>query len=200
MKNASSAFYIHGDTNLALHQDKTGVPGNAEEGDRFGSSLAGDANHLAVGSPGEAIGAGGVAVFNPNKLDADNMPTPMFGLDQDLDTFSGGAEAGDAFGAALALTAYQPSSTATGATDSILAIGAPGEALSVDGGATQRAEVGQVSVVRIKADGTWDQQPTLWQGTSTDTVSGTAEAGDRMGERLTAVNTPPRGRSAPPRP
>ncbi|MEU4090147.1 hypothetical protein [Streptomyces aureus] len=94
MKNAGSARYIHSDTNVALHQDKTSVPGTAEEADGFGSSLAGDANQFAVGSPGEAIGtdegAGGVAVFNPNKLDADNMPTPMFGLDQDLDTFSGG--------------------------------------------------------------------------------------------------------------
>ncbi|GAA3988672.1 S1 family peptidase [Streptomyces marokkonensis] len=196
VKNAGSVYYVHGGTNVTIHQDKPGVSGSPEEGDRFGSSLAGDANHFAIGVPGEAIGggkeAGLVEVFDPNRLNADNSPTRMFGLDQNLDTLSGGAEAGDAFGAALALTAYRPSGAVTGATDSILAIGSPGEALSADGGATQRAEVGQVVVVRIKADGTWDQQASLWQGSSDDTVTGTAETGDRMGESLTAVNTAPR--------
>ncbi|MBC9717652.1 trypsin-like serine protease [Streptomyces sp. TRM66268-LWL] len=196
VKTAGSAFYVTNSTSVAVHQDKTGVPGASEEGDRFGASLAANANHAVIGSPSEAIGAdkeaGGLAVFDPNKLNAENSPTPLFGLDQDLDGISGGAEAGDDFAASLALTAYRHTAAATGATDSMLAIGSPGEALSVDGGATQRADAGSVALVRIKADGTWDQTGSLWQGTGDDDVVGTAEAGDRMGERVTAVNTAPR--------
>ncbi|MER7176080.1 trypsin-like serine protease [Streptomyces mesophilus] len=196
VKTAGSAFYVTNADNVAIHQDKTGVPGNPEEGDRFGAALAANANQIAIGSPSEAIGAdkeaGGLAVFDPNKLNADNSPTPLFGLDQDLETISGGAEPGDDFGASLALTAFRPTTAATGATDSILTIGAPGEALSVDGGATQRADAGMVFVVHIKADGTWTQKTSLQQGTGDDDVVGTSEAGDRMGERISAVNLSPR--------
>ncbi|WP_312870377.1 trypsin-like serine protease [Streptomyces himalayensis] len=189
---AGSAIYLHGSTNIAVNQEATGVGGAAEAGDGFGTSVTGDANNIAIGAPGDAIGsdadAGNLAVFS-HTLNSENRPTPLFGLDQDLDTVSGGAEAGDLFGQSLALVPYRPSGAAA-ATESILAIGAPGEALSVDGVA--KAEAGLVLTFRITATGTYSQLQGYDSGTGDDDVSGTSEAGDHFGQTLAAVNTAPR--------
>lgn len=192
LKKAGNAFYVHGTTSVSVNQDKTDVPGTAEAGDRFGAAVAGDASHIAIGGPNEKIGsktdAGGLVLFDPNKLNTDNIPTPLSGIDQDMDTISGGAEEGDEFGAALSLTEYRPSGAAA-ATESILAIGSPGEGVVV--GTENRLDAGRVVLVRVKADGTWSELRELKQGTADDDVSGTSETGDRMGETLTAVNTAP---------
>ncbi|MFC7221452.1 trypsin-like serine protease [Streptomyces polyrhachis] len=182
---AGSAFYIHADTSRAITQDSDAMPGTAEAGDQFGWSVAGNANHLAIGTPfetiGTAAGSGMLHLLNPNKLTAEGRPTPLSGIDQDLDTINGSAEAGDEFAYAATLTEYRPTGAAA-ATESILAIGSPGE----------DTDTGRVILVRVKADGTWSEMGTLWQGTATDDVTGTAEAGDRMGEDLTAINVAPR--------
>ncbi|WP_330290305.1 trypsin-like serine protease [Streptomyces sp. NBC_00576] len=189
---AGAAFYIHGNTNIIVHQDSTDVPGAAEANDAFGSSVAADTNFFAVGAPGEAIGedagAGNLAVFS-HTLTSAGLPTPKFGLDQDLDTVSGGAEAADQFGLSLALAPYRPSGAAA-ATESILAVGAPGEDLDIDGVA--KADTGTVLTFRIAAAGTYTQLNGINQGTADDDVTGGSEAGDRMGATLSAINTAPR--------
>lgn len=189
---AGTAIYLHGTTNIAVNQEATGVSGAAEANDEFGTSVAADANHIAIGAPGDAIGsdadAGNLAVFS-HTLNSENRPTPRFGLDQDLDTVSGGAEAGDLFGQSLALVPYRPSGAAA-ATESILAVGAPGEALSIDG--VNKAGAGLVLTFRITAAGTFTQLQGYDSGTGDDDVSGTAEAGDHFGQSLAAVNTAPR--------
>ncbi|MFI8092328.1 trypsin-like serine protease [Streptomyces sp. NPDC086080] len=189
---AGQAFYLHGTTNVSVHQDRLDVPGAVEAGDRFGTTVAADANHIAVGAPDEAIGAdagaGNLAVFS-HRLNSENRPTPLFGLDQDLDTVSGGAEPGDRFADALSLVAYRPSGAAT-ATESILTVGAPGEDLTIDG--ANKTDTGSAYAFRITAAGTYTQINSYYPGTSTDDVSGTSEAGDRFGAALTTVNTAPR--------
>ncbi|MFF6780097.1 trypsin-like serine protease [Streptomyces sp. NPDC012510] len=190
---AGQAFYVHGTTNVSIHQDSTDVPGAVEANDGFGGAVAADANHIAIGAPGEAIGAdanaGNLAVFDPNKLNAEGRPTPRFGLDQDLDTVSGGAEAGDQFGISLALVPYRPSGAAT-ANESILAVGSPGEDLPVDG--VDKADTGSVHTFRVTAAGAYSELHGFSTGTATDDVTGTAEAGDRFGASLSGVNTTPR--------
>ncbi|WP_320782357.1 trypsin-like serine protease [Streptomyces sp. CRN 30] len=192
LAEAGMIFYVHGTTNVTVHQDSTGVPGVVEADDGFGSTLAADANHFAVGAPGEAIGtdadAGTVAVFS-HTLNAENRPTPLFALDQDLDTVGGGAEPGDEFGRSVALATHRPSGAAT-ADESILAVGSPGEDLAIDG--VDKADAGMVQTFRITASGTYTQLHGFSSGTSDDDVSGTAEAGDRFGSTLSAVNTAPR--------
>ncbi|WP_328894199.1 trypsin-like serine protease [Streptomyces sp. NBC_00236] len=190
---AGMAFYVYGDTSRSLHQDlPTGVPGAPEAGDRFGASVTGDGNFFAIGAPGEdldtAADAGQVALFN-HTLDADGRPTSIGGVDQGNDAVSGAAETGDEFGAALAMTAYRASATA-GATTSMLAIGSPGETTA--SGGVDHADAGRAVLVRINADNTWTYLRELRQGEADDTVSGTSETGDRMGESLTAINTAPR--------
>ena len=188
---AGRAFYVHGNTNVAISQDSTGVPGAVEEGDGFGSTVAADANHIAIGAPDETIGsdadAGNVAVFS-HKLNSEGRPTALFGLDEDLDTVSGGAEAGDLFGKSLALVPYRPSGAAA-ATDSILAVGAPGEDLTIDG--VNKADAGNVITFRITPAGTYSQLNVYYSGSASDEMVGTSEAGDHFGQTLAAVNTAP---------
>ncbi|MFD6426680.1 S1 family peptidase [Streptomyces sp. NPDC060198] len=190
---AGMAVYIHGTTNVVIHQDRLDVPGAVEPGDGFGGAVAADSNHIVVAAPHEAIDtdadAGNLVVFDPNTLNSEDRPTPLFGLDQDLDTVGGGAEAGDLFGTSVALVPYRPSGAAA-ATESILAVGSPGEALSVDD--VTKAGAGLVQSFRIRADGSYSQLNTYESGTGDDDVSGTSEAGDHFGQALTAVNTAPR--------
>ncbi|MFI2432478.1 trypsin-like serine protease [Streptomyces sp. NPDC018693] len=192
LAKAGSAYYVHGSTNIAFHQDSTGVPGGAEAGDQYGSAVAADANFIAVSAPRDDIGgdadAGNVQVFR-HTLNSEGRPTAVFGLDQDQQTVSGGAEASDLFGDSLALVAYRPSGAAA-ATDSILMVGSPGEDLTIDG--TNRADAGMVHAFRVTAAGTYTMTSTYHSGTSTDDVSGTAETSDRFGSTITAVNTRPR--------
>ncbi|MFG3082203.1 trypsin-like serine protease [Streptomyces parvulus] len=194
LKKAGAAFYVYGDTNVTVNQDISDVPGAAEADDAFGTSVAGDANFIAIGAPGDAIGgnanAGNLVVLS-HKIGADGRLTVVTGMDQNNEKINGAAEAGDEFGEALALVAYRPSGAAT-ATDSILAIGAPGEALAPETGAAQLAGAGNVMLVHLKPNGTWDYMHALNQGSSTDDRSGTIEAGDHAGAALSAVNTAPR--------
>ncbi|MEU7564268.1 S8 family serine peptidase [Streptomyces eurythermus] len=189
---AGGAFYVYGTSSVALNQSTAGVPGDPETGDQFGWSVAADQNYIAIGSPNEALGstakAGGVVIFDANRFDSTGHPLPLSGLDQNNAAISGGAEAGDQFGYAVAMAPYRASG-APAATESILAIGSPGESVTV--GTEDRANAGRVVQIRIKADGTWSYLRELKQGTADDDVSGTSETGDRMGEYLTAVNTAP---------
>jgi hypothetical protein len=86
VQKAGAVFYVRGTTNISIHQDKTDVPGTAEENDNYGTSIAADAHHIAIGAPGEKIGtvagAGGVALFS-HTLHAGGYPKLLAGLDQD---------------------------------------------------------------------------------------------------------------------
>ncbi|WP_406271222.1 S1 family peptidase [Actinacidiphila glaucinigra] len=191
---AGNALYVHGSSLsvVGISQDSTGVPGTAEANDGFGSVVEADATHIAIAAPNDAIGTktgAGTAIVFDHKLNTEGKPTPLFGLDQDLDTVAGAAEAGDQFGASLAMISYRPTSSST-ATDSILAVGSPGEDLDIDGAA--KADAGNVITFRVTAAGTYSQITEIDSGTASDDVSGTSEAGDRFGQTLAAVNTAPR--------
>ncbi|MDU0302745.1 S1 family peptidase [Streptomyces sp. PAL114] len=194
LAKAGGAYYVHGDTSIDITQDSPDVPGAAEANDGFGTAVAGDSNFIAVGAPNDAIGgdanAGNLAVFS-HKLDSAGRPTVVTGLDQDNAEINAGAEAGDKFGQALALVAYRPAGAAT-ATDSILAVGAPGEALAATSGGPQLAGAGNVLLLHFEADGGWEYLRALNQGSGTDDRSGTIEAGDQTGASLSAVNIAPR--------
>jgi hypothetical protein len=85
------------------------------------------------------------------------------------------------------MTAYRPTGAAS-ATDSILAIGVPGESLTVDG--VDRANAGRVVTLHITGSGTWSQLGDISEE-GTD-VQGAGETGDRFGEQVSVVNTAPR--------
>lgn len=152
--NAGAVFYLDASDDIPFApvseytQDSPGVPGNAEAGDEFGYSLAGDGvstdlateHDIAVGIPGEDIGptvdAGAVQLFSsqpggwkPNDL-----------LAQSTSGVSGAPEQGDRFGAAVALRPDLDDKTAP-----VLVVSAPYEDL---GSAT---DAGMVQTFTINA-------------------------------------------------
>ncbi|MGW6740463.1 VCBS repeat-containing protein [Streptomyces sp. NPDC055025] len=193
IEDAGAFYYVSGtaQTVVGVHQDtETGgaVAGVAEQDDRFGSTLAATPTHFAVGTPGEALGtttfAGGVGYFNHTLTSG--YPKPLGGLGQDQDAINGAEEVGDQFGAALAMVPYRASG-ATSTTESLLAVGVPGEDL------TTTVDAGAVQVFRLAANGTYTE--TAWIDQDTADVGQEAEAGDFFGRRLAAVNTSPNATS-----
>lgn len=189
VEDAGGFYYVSG-TALAVtfnHQDTEAggpVAGVAEVNDRFGSTLASTPTHFAVGTPGEALGTttfgGGVAWFSHTLTSG--YPKPLGGLAQDQDAITGAEEVGDQFGAALAMVPYRPSG-ATSTTESLLAVGVPGEDLSTT------VDAGAVQVFRLTASGTFTE--IAWIDQNAADVVGETEAGDFFGERLAALNTSP---------
>ncbi|MFI1400220.1 FG-GAP repeat domain-containing protein [Streptomyces sp. NPDC020681] len=165
-------------------QDSAGVWEDPEPYDRFGASIAATDRHFVVGAPGESIGtvgsAGGVIAFRPS-INTDGIPDPLFGMGQGRtpgpDT---AAQVDDRYGTSLALAPYRPTGAAT-VTDSLLAVGVPGEDLATT------VDAGAVHTFHIKADGT--VVPLKWLDQNQPDVEGEAEAGDFFGQRLAATNT-----------
>ncbi|MEU7330923.1 trypsin-like serine protease [Streptomyces parvus] len=184
--NAGAVVYLHGtgQTNVLINQDSAGVAGAMESNDDFGASIAGSPQHLAIGSPGEAVGgmadAGAVSLFN-HKLNAAKIPTGIAGLDQNLAEIQDDSEAGDTFGFSLSMTGYRPNAAATG-TESLLVIGTPGE------GTSTIATTGRIDVLRLTPTG-FSQLSGVHQGTTG--VTGANEDGDRFGHAVSAVSTNP---------
>ncbi|KNE81320.1 hypothetical protein ADZ36_17355 [Streptomyces fradiae] len=184
-QDAGSSHYLRGSTNVAIHQDKPGVAGVVEQDDRFGHSVAANARHLAIGNPGEAIGtetfSGGVQVLS-HTLSSAGIPTPLAGLDQNTPGINGVAEAGDEFGAALAMVPFRTNNISS-PTHSLLAIGSPGEDTSTG------EDAGRVVMVEVTASGTVRQTADIHQAYAG--VHGVGEDGDYFGRHLAAVNRAP---------
>ncbi|WP_405651774.1 FG-GAP-like repeat-containing protein [Streptomyces sp. RK9] len=131
---ASGSFGTRAQT---LNQDTAGVPGLAENGDRFGAALAvGDVNRdgrddLIAGAPGEAVGskarAGAAWLLRGGArglLDARGTAASV-AWNQDTAGVPGVAEAGDAFGAAVATGDHDADRTPD------VTVGSPGENASL---------------------------------------------------------------------
>jgi hypothetical protein len=168
----------------SVSQDTTGVWEEAEAYDRFGASISATDRHFVVGAPGESIGAvgsaGGVIAFRPS-INSLGVPDPLFGMGQGRTPGPDiAAQVDDRYGTSLATAPYRPAGAAT-TTDTLLAVGVPGEDLSTT------VDAGAVHLYHIKADGT----VTLlkWIDQNQPGVEGDAEAGDFFGQRLAAVNT-----------
>jgi hypothetical protein len=182
-------------------QDTPGIPGTAETGDRFGTSLASskippitDPKMIAIGAPGEDVGsvkeAGSVTVLKRSGIKF----LPTLSLTQATAGIAGTIEGGDWFGHALA---YRD--------DRTLAIGIPGENL----GEVENA--GSVQIVRVGKSNTSTPYPSITEDTpgtpgvvqeesrfgssvaglpSTDTMSAIDDPPSRYGEAAFAISSP----------
>ncbi|GAA2782867.1 hypothetical protein GCM10010521_71880 [Streptomyces rameus] len=171
---------------VAVSQDSHDfVPGTGESDDTFGAALAtGDFNgdglaDVAIGNPSESINANlavGMVTILYGKRQSPYLgliPNGLAQIDQGVPGIPGDNEAGDRFGASLAVGDFD----ADGFAD--LAIGAPGEAI----GSTQRA--GAVTVLFGSGNGiTASRSAGLSQDTSG--VPGTPETGDKFGWSVAA--------------
>jgi hypothetical protein len=173
-----------GRTGTVLRQGVHGIPGTPEAGDRFGAAAAVNRTTVdysaitpavAFGAPGEDVGsaadagAAGVVTFDPET----GGVAAATRITQDSPGISGGAEAGDRFGAAVEL--FQGPGgfgcNVTGVKGFTLVVGVPGEDLGT------RRDAGMVHLAK---DLTTDTS--LTQDSSG--VDGNAEAGDQFGAGL----------------
>lgn len=104
---------------VTLTQSSPGVPGVSENGDRFGTRLAGQDRTIVVGTPNEAVGtrtdAGSVTLLSASA--AKPLAYSGIAVSQDTTGFPGTAESGDQFGAAVAFR------------DHYVLVGVPGETI-----------------------------------------------------------------------
>jgi FG-GAP repeat protein len=185
IRDAGGAYYIRDGAEIVLNEDTPGISGLLEEDDRFGYSVAASPSHIAIGDPGEGIGSetfsGGVQILSHN-LNSDGIPTPIAGIDQDYPGVNGVAETGDRFGLALAAVSFRTSDSAS-PTESIIAIGAPGEDL------TTGEDAGRVVTLKVSESGAVSQVADVHQALFG--VEGVGESGDYFGQRVDAVNLEP---------
>ncbi|MCH5674928.1 FG-GAP and VCBS repeat-containing protein [Streptomyces gilvus] len=176
---------------LGLDQDSSGIPGVAESGDGFGTSISmtgyrpSDQTYnsdvlLAIGMPGEDVGtladAGGVAVVRIQPSGAYSLVTAMDGSTADLE---GDAVAGDFMGQRVAI-ANTDASVVTTSANVRLAVGEPGKDT-----ATVK-DAGAVHIFRPldAAIGAADKELTRGSG-----LPGTATTRDYTGLALVAGGT-----------
>jgi hypothetical protein len=176
-----------------ITQNTSGVPGTAETGDRFGSSIAGNKYasgrntfQLAIGSPGEDLAsvkdAGTVTVL---KRSFEDGVLPAVSLSQSTKGVAGTAERDDRFGAAID---YRD--------DRTLAIGVPGEDLGSvsDAGSVQIVRVGR-SALSFPSPSITEDSPGTPGTVRADSRFGSVVAGRAAGrgEAIFALSSPFQG-------
>ena len=181
-----------GGPHSTIYRQESGGPmGVPEPGDRFGSAIATsddiDSNTLAVGVPGEDVGA----VRNAGAV---NLLTSEWTFPEDVHYVSrravtqqsarvpGNVEAGDSFGASLEGTFYCPADRddSSGSISADFAVGAPGEDLGnvVDAGTVTLYDTG------LSGDGRAAQACPSHLIRQDGLAAGHAEAGDQLGADL----------------
>jgi hypothetical protein len=170
--DAGLVHYRRGTSNITMWGG-SGVPGSPENDDRLGYSLAGTPHHLAIGSPGEALGAvawAGVVQTYTHEIAGTALKlvgTIGDNVSQVVDPIA----RDDNFGKAVAAAAYP----AGGATASLLLVGSPGEDV---GAAT---DAGKVFRFTLTATG-WTQLGVVTQQTP--------QAGNYFGEQVRLGGNP----------
>ena len=168
----TSGFALTGSRKV-ITQNSPGVPGSSENGDRFGTALAGQDRTIVVGTPNEAVGtrrnAGAVTLLSATQ----SAPTTFKGVTvtQNSAGVPGTAEAGDEFGAAVAFR------------DNHVLIGAPGETIG------SARWTGQVHLLSFNPNArTYRSLRAVHQNTTG--IPGANETGDYFGSSVAlGINT-----------
>lgn len=171
--DAGIVHYHRGTSNITMWGG-AGVPGSPENDDRLGWSLAATPHHLAVGSPGEAIGTttwAGTAVTYTHEISGTALKLVQV-LGDDVTETVDPITKDDTFGKAIAMVPYPAGGTGA----SLLAVGVPGK----EAGAVRDA--GKVYRYVVT--------PTAWSSLGAVTAPAPAE-GDYFGEQVQLGGTAP---------
>ncbi len=159
-----------------IHADQGSIPGNAEQDDHFGSSLAGgrldagQADELAIGVPDDDDHLGGaVAILEGGARGPSTQSATQWS--QSVFEVLGTPEAGDRFGTSVTIGDFDDE------TGDDLAVGAPGDN---DAGFDS---AGAVNVLYSNGSGLTAAGDQLIEQSATG-VEGTAEAQDQLGSLL----------------
>ena len=169
-------------------QANSGIPGEAETGDAFGSALAdGDFNgdgfaDLAIGVPGENIGsiadAGAVNIIYGAQFNLLTTAGPGSQFwSQNSSGIDGGAEAGDQFGSALTAWNFGNGAQAD------LVVGVPFEDILRSDG-VNAIDAGAVNAIYGSANGLASANNQLWFQGKDNILLGVAETGDQFGRSV----------------
>ena len=159
--------------NVTITQNSPGVPGSSENGDRFGTALAGQGRTIVIGTPSEAVGsrrsAGSVTLLSASEA----TPTTFRGLatTQNSPGVPGTAETNDQFGAAVAFR------------DHYVLVGVPGETIG------SARSTGQVHILNFDPAA---RTVRSLRAVSQDTagIPGSNESGDYFGSSVAlGINT-----------
>ncbi len=182
-------------TALLLQQGLNGIPGGAEKGDQFGSSLVGTGRaggrtpSLAIGAPGEDLGTdtdtGTVTTLSIACATTALSTTSVKTWSQDTADVPDSTQSGDRFGAALGASLVLEGPVAGNVLDYRLVIGAPGEDESTQDGPLVNS--GIVTVLPAGTSGFTATGSTAF-GQSTDLMPGTGETNDGFGSALDSAN------------
>jgi len=158
---------------VVLTQNSSGIPGTSENGDRFGTALAGQERTMVIGAPDEAVGtrtnAGAVTIVSATKT----HPTSFGGVSVTQNTAGvpGIAETADQFGAAVAFR------------DHYVLIGVPGETIG------SARSTGQVHILNFDP-ATRTVRSLRAVSQNTGGIPGTDESGDLFGSSVAlGINT-----------
>lgn len=187
--NAGLVHYQRGTTVVALYAGH-GAKGVPETDDRLGTSLAGSPDHLAVGSPGEALGEvtwAGVAVLYTHEI-VSGLLKSIGVVGENASQIGVTPQQSDHLGKTVALAPYRAPGAPAGTVSSVLAVGAPGTDVSSqqDAGIVHRFLLTSTGYTRIDS---------LTQGTPG--VADEPEDGDYFGDVVRLVNTRPTEVSTP---
>ena len=193
--NAGAVHVLWGSTNgvrttgdLSLHQNSSGVPGVSEDGDNFGASLAvgdfdGDGyEDLAVGSPGEMLGAsqsraGMVNLFRGHSgglsVSGSSLKQATTYLPWSINDYC--AESFDQFGASLT------AGDLNGDGRDELVVGVPGETL---GSITNKTRAGAIQVYSFTHSSSFNVSSSRLYTQDSPSIQGVAESTDGFGEVL----------------
>jgi hypothetical protein len=157
-------------TSQSWSQNSPGVPGNAEKNDHFGAALGSRGLWAAVGVPdensGSKVNSGVVQTFRATSATGSFVPAAA--ISQNSPGIPGSIEAGDRFGAAVAVGVALICQESTD-----LAVGAPGEDIGT------RKNAGNVTLVTLSGDDCPARVRRQGSG-----LAGAAEAGDQVGSVL----------------
>ncbi|HEX8343915.1 MAG TPA: hypothetical protein VF657_04115, partial [Actinoplanes sp.] len=187
--DAGAVHYLRSAVNAVLHAGSgLGVSGSAEIDDRVGYSLASSPYHLAIGSPGEALGstvwAGVVHVFGHELVNG--LPKVLGVLGHD--NGGGTVDPFDSFGESISMVGYRPAGAPAGQPNSLLVVGVPGDDVGdvVDAGALHRYQVTATGYTHLGAT-----------TAATPGVGGDVRAGDYFGRQVRVINTQPDAVASP---